>query len=221
MVEDTSKDQNNKRRRGRPSTKGSADMERILDVALLLFARQGYDGVSFALLSEKTGEATSLFNYHYGSKEGLWRAALIKSYKALADDADKSSTLFKDLDPLSYSKAMTRWFIQYSGTHPELYQVMTFEMASRSGRGKWLMENIAVPLSKRLAFSHRQQIESGILKPIPIANWLSIILGACTSFFMMKHQLRHQFDVDVYDDKEIEQHADVVIDVLYSGIMAG
>ena len=221
MAESTSEHLPNKRRRGRPSTKGSADMEQILDVALALFARQGYDGVSFTMLSEKTGVATSLFNYHYGSKEGLWQAALVRSYSALAADADKSAALFKDLDPLNYSKAMTRWFIQYSGRHPALYQIMTFEMASRSGRGKWLMEHIAVPLSKRLAFSHRQQVESGILKPIPIANWLSIILGACTTFFMMKHQLRHQFDVDVYDEKEIEQHADVVIDVLYSGIMAG
>jgi len=221
MAEGTQGDKLNKRRRGRPSTAGSADMEQILDIALGLFARQGYDGVSFSMLSEKTGVATSLFNYHYGSKEGLWRATLVRAFKALAADADKSAILFKDLEPLSYSKAMTRWFVQYTGNHPGLYQIMAFEMASRSGRGKWLMENIAVPLSKRLAFSHKQQIDAGILKPIPIANWLSLIFGACSTFFMMKHQLRHQFDVDVFDEKEIQRHADVVIDVLYDGILAG
>lgn len=219
MAESTPKDPTNKRRPGRPSSKGSADMDQILEVALALFGRLGYDGVSFAMLSEKTGVATSLFNYHYGSKEGLWQAALLKAYQALARDADQSAILFKDLDQLSYSRAMTRWFIQYTGTHPSLYQVMAYEMASRSGRGRWLMENIAVPLSKRLAFTHKQQVEAGILKPIPIANWLSIIFGACNTFFMMKHQLRHQYDVDVFDEKEIEQHADVVIDILYGGVI--
>lgn len=209
----------NKRRRGRPSQDGSADMDIILDKTLILFARYGYDGVSFNMLSDDTGVATSLFNYHYGSKEGLWQAALLKAYASLAKDADKSALLFKDLDPLSYSKAMTRWFILYCGSHPGLYRIMTYEMASRSGRGKWVMEHIAIPLSKRLAFSHKQQVENGILKDIPIANWMSIILGACNTFFMMKHQLRYQFDVDPRDPKEIEKHADIVIDILYDGVL--
>lgn len=219
MSEQSSKQELPKRRRGRPAQAGSADTEQILDVALKLFARNGYEGVSFALLSEKTGVATSLFNYHFGSKENLWQEALRKSYRQLANDADSSSILFKDLSPLQYSKAMTRWFILYSARNPDLYRIMLYEMASRTGRGKWLMENIAIPLSRRLEFSHNQQIEAGILKPIPVANWLSIILGACNNFFMMKHQIRHQYDIDVFDPKEIEQHADVVIDILYNGIV--
>jgi len=208
-----------KRRRGRPATTGSADTELILDEALKLFARYSYDGVSLNQLSEVTGVATSLFNYHFGSKEGLWQAALKKAYKQLAAQADEANLLFKGLDAVSYSKSMTRWFILYCAKHPGLYQIMAYEMSSRSGRGKWLMEFIAIPLSKRLEFSHNQQVEKGVIKDIPIANWISIILGACNTFFMMKHQIRHQYDKDVFDQKEIEQHADVVIDVLYSGIV--
>lgn len=208
-----------KRRRGRPATTGSADTELILDEALKLFARYSYDGVSLNQLSERTGVATSLFNYHFGSKEGLWQAALKKAYKELAVKSDETNVLFKGLDPLSYSKAMMRWFILYMAKHPGLYQVMAYEMASRSGRGKWLMEHIAIPMSKRLEFSHNQQVENGVIKPIPIANWISIILGACNTFFMMKHQIRHQYDIDVFDDQQVEQHADVVVDVLFSGAL--
>ena len=160
-----------------------------------------------------------MLNYHFGSKEGLWQAALKKAYRQLAIQADETNMLFKDLDPLSYSKAMMRWFILYSARNPALYQIMAYEMSSRSGRGKWLMEEIAIPLSRRLEFAHNQQIEKGIIKPIPIANWISIILGACNTFFMMKHQIRHQYDIDVFDEKEIEQHADVVVDILYSGVV--
>lgn len=219
MSPNQGKEQTPKRRRGRPAITGSADTELILDEALKLFARYSYDGVSLNLMSEKTGVATSLFNYHFGSKEGLWQAALKKAYKQLATQSDEANLLFKGLDALSYSKSMTRWFILYCAKNPALYQIMAYEMSSRSGRGKWVMEYIAIPLSKRLEFSHNQQVEKGVIKPIPIANWISIILGACNTFFMMKHQIRHQYDIDVYDEDEIAQHADVVVDVLYSGVV--
>ncbi|NND33745.1 MAG: helix-turn-helix transcriptional regulator [Saprospiraceae bacterium] len=219
MSEQTGKQDLPKRKRGRPALAGSADTASILEVALKLFARFGYEGVSLAQLSEQTGVATSLFNYHFGSKEKLWQEALIKAYRQLAEDADTSSIIFKDLNPLDHSKAMTRWFIIYSAKHPALHKIMLYEMASRTGRGKWLMENIAIPLSRRLEFSQNQQIEAGIIKPIPVANWLSIILGACNTFFMMKHQIRHQYNIDVFDPDEIERHADVVVDILYRGIV--
>lgn len=218
MQNDTSQDQPIRRKRGRPSASVNTDTDRILDVALEHFARYGYDSVSLQQISDEIGIATSLLNYHHGSKEGLWKQSVKKAYKQLAKEADQSSIIFKDLDPVSYGKAMTRWFIHYAASHPALYQIMLYEMATRTDRGKWLLENVAIPLSKRLEFSLDQQVKKGVSMPIPPANWISIILGACTNFFMMKDQLRKQFGIDVFDKQQVEQHADLVIEILYSGI---
>lgn len=219
MQKDKSQEQPIRRKRGRPSASVGTDSDRILDVALDHFAHYGYDSVSLQQISDEIGIATSLLNYHHGSKEGLWRKAIKKAYMELTKDADQSSILFKDLDPVSYGKAMTRWFIHYAAEHPSLYQIMLYEMATRTDRGKWLMENVGIPLSKRLEFSLNQQVKQGITLPIPPANWISIILGACTNFFMMKDQMKKQFDIDVFDKQQVEQHADLVIDILYSGII--
>ncbi|MBT8219898.1 MAG: TetR/AcrR family transcriptional regulator [Bacteroidia bacterium] len=220
MEDNSSQKPSLRRKRGRPVASVGADTDRILDVALQHFARHGYVRVSLQKISDEIGIATSLLNYHYGSKEGLWRKAVKKAYDQLTLHADQSNVLFKDLDPVAYGKAMTRWFIHYSANHPALYQIMLYEMATRTDRGKWLLENVSIPLSKRLEFSLDQQVKKGASKPIPHANWISIILGACTNFFMMKDQMRIEYDIDVFDKQQIDQHADLVIDILYSGIIA-
>ena len=220
MQDNSSQKPSIRRKRGRPVSSVGADTDRILDVALQHFARYGYARVSLQKISDEIGIATSLLNYHYGSKEGLWKKAVKKAYKQLAKDGDQSSIIFKDLDPVSFGKAMTRWFIHYSAEHPALYQIMLYEMSTRTDRGKWLLENVSIPLSKRLEFTLDQQVKKGASKPIPHANWISIILGACTNFFIMKDQIRIEYGIDVFDKEQIEQHADLVIEILYSGIIA-
>ncbi|ETD23520.1 TetR/AcrR family transcriptional regulator [Helicobacter macacae] len=49
--------------------------EAILDTALELFALQGYDATSTRQIAQKSNANLSAISYHFGSKEGLYRAS--------------------------------------------------------------------------------------------------------------------------------------------------
>ena len=50
--------------------------ETILIAAFDVFAQKGYDGASVADIAAAAGVPKSLLQYHYGSKEELWKACL-------------------------------------------------------------------------------------------------------------------------------------------------
>lgn len=64
--------------RFRPTThqRGEETHRRILETAIAAFAIDGYDGVSTRQLAERAGVNLPAIQYYFGSKEGLYRAAI-------------------------------------------------------------------------------------------------------------------------------------------------
>jgi AcrR family transcriptional regulator len=56
--------------------RGEDTRRRILDTAIAAFAIAGYDGISTRQLAERAGINLPAIQYYFGSKEGLYRAAI-------------------------------------------------------------------------------------------------------------------------------------------------
>jgi AcrR family transcriptional regulator len=63
--------------------RGIETKERLLDAAEKLFAERGFDGASMRALTEAAGVNVSAANYHFGSKEALLRATLLRRIEPL------------------------------------------------------------------------------------------------------------------------------------------
>lgn len=63
---------------------GERTRERILDAAEQLFSEHGLDGVSLRQIAAYAGAPLALANYHFTSKEGLYRAALQRRIEAVS-----------------------------------------------------------------------------------------------------------------------------------------
>ena len=50
--------------------------DRLIKAAIPLFARKGFEGTSIKELAQEAGVNVSLVSYHFGGKEGLYRACL-------------------------------------------------------------------------------------------------------------------------------------------------
>ena len=61
---------------GRPRAEDSVDEAAFLQAALEAFSRRGYGGVSARELSKELGVSHSWVHQRFGSKDGLWRAAV-------------------------------------------------------------------------------------------------------------------------------------------------
>ncbi len=64
-------------------SRGSETKERLLDAAEILFAERGFDGASMRALTHAAGVSVSAANYHFGSKEALLRATLLRRVEPL------------------------------------------------------------------------------------------------------------------------------------------
>jgi AcrR family transcriptional regulator len=65
---------------------------KIIKAAARIFAEDGYDGASIRSIVAKADVNQAAINYHFGSKEGLYRAVLQMALKAL-QEADGSPPL--------------------------------------------------------------------------------------------------------------------------------
>lgn len=59
--------------------------ERLLTAAESLFAEYGYTGTSMRVIAQEANVNIASANYHFGGKEGLWKAVMMK-YAPLARD---------------------------------------------------------------------------------------------------------------------------------------
>ncbi|MDA5194045.1 TetR/AcrR family transcriptional regulator [Govanella unica] len=75
-----------KRRAGRSKAGGELTKDRILDAAEALFAEGGYDGVSLRQITQQAGVDLALANYHFETKENLFREVLRRRVDVLNGD---------------------------------------------------------------------------------------------------------------------------------------
>jgi len=208
-----------KRKRGRPTLAASIDPDKILKVALKVFAEFGFGGAKISTISKQANVDDSLLHYHFKTKENLWKKSLELAYADYIKDAQNVIKLFKDMDVLTFAKTSFRHSIHYNAKHPELYQIIFHEMTLKSDRSDWIIKNVLEPHTKKVYLLHKTLKKEGLVKDFPLPNLVSIYMGAMNTFFVLHNQMQAQFDIDVYDEDQIDQHADVVIEIIFSSIL--
>ena len=207
-----------KRGSGRPSDKQNTN-EEILWTALKCFARRGYGGVTLNALAKEAGVADSLLHYHFGNKEELWKKALGFVGKKIQQELDDLSPLINGLDGIEQLKVFNRKIVFISAKYPEFQQIVVQEVFSKSARSKWLIEELLVPIYAHHEKLRRAEQKKGSIKNIPPANLVSFMFGAITTFFARSYQMEAQFGVKSFDEKEVEQHANIINDLIFNGLL--
>lgn len=208
-----------KRKRGRPSIATKTNQEALLKAALKAFAINGFEGTNVKQLGEEAGIAPSLFYYHFKDKVGLWQAALQLEAKQLEEAMKPEELGDPSIRPIDFLKKWMIAYIYFSARHPEFHQVISYEMANPSSRSDWLLEHILQPLHANLQQQITALQEAGFIKKIPIANFVSIVIGAANVFFIQGYQMKKLYEVDVFKDTEVMQHAETVIEIFLNGVL--
>src|SRR3981081_4219168 len=133
------------KRTGRPKTQDApVTVEQILDAAFRAFPTYGYDGVAVRTLNRELGVSHNLIHQRFGSKQGLWYAAVDRAFSQqitqLATGFDP--TLADPLDQLNHA---IRRFVRYSAERPELLGLMNIEARVDSARLDYISESYVAP----------------------------------------------------------------------------
>lgn len=150
---------------------------RLLEAAVQMFARRGFEGTSLRELAKDAGIPFQLIAYHFGSKEELWIAAVDHSLAqrkvAIAAAAEDSAGL-KVLDPRLWMTSWLRTAILFSVEDPYLRQLITQEAVANSRRYHEVLRPKLEQLHELMESAFRHMIRMGLITRF--TAWESVLL---------------------------------------------
>ena len=170
------------RRRGRPALGDSPlSEEDVLEAALGAFATHGYEGVSLRTLSRGLGVSHNLLHQKYGSKLGLWYAAVDHGFGPFV------SALTNGEDPEAGALERLRNFLVafafYSAAHPNLVGLINAEGSIPGERVDYICERFIVPVQGHLGPIYQMLVDDGTVRPVsPATLFFAITSGSAAMF---------------------------------------
>lgn len=145
--------------------------DRLLLVAMHLFAEKGFDGVTVRDISSAADVSVGLINHHFRSKEGLRQAVddyFISRTGAAIERAIEAS---HDLDPELAADFQRKWIVKYNDEWPEFVAYLRRAIVEASPWGETLF--------KRYLESIKRMIDrfdaAGRIAPDVDRFWLPLI----------------------------------------------
>src|SRR6266550_9600588 len=191
------------KRRGRPRADESpAALDEILDAALRAFATYGYDGVAVRTLNRELGVSHNLIHQRFGSKQGLWYAAVDRAFSQqvteLATAFDPTLT-----DPLDQLNHAIRRFVHYNAERPELLGLMNIEGRVDSERLDYIYDNYVAPALAPLGRLLDHLNKQGRIRPISLRALFFLIAHGAAAPFTLAPLARHFDDTDPLDPNQV------------------
>ena len=120
----------------------------LLDAAELEFATHGFDAASTRSIADRAGAHQPQINYHFSSKEQLWRDTVDRLFAEL--DAALVAGL-AGTDGVPVFAAVVEGFLRFSAERPALNRIINLEATAPTSRLDWLVENHLAPRFDRVA----------------------------------------------------------------------
>lgn len=197
----------------RPSADGTRD--RILDAALDLFSERSFEGATTREIAALAGVTQPLLNYHFSSKDELWRAAASRLFEALNAAMSERAQGLRGVDDLTTARLLVREFVFFSAAHPQLHRIITQECKSDGPRMDWLVEHYTRPLYETTVALFERLVKAGLAPAIPAPHIYYLLTGAGPTMFVLGPECRRLTGIDPTSPEVIEAHADAVCLLLF------
>ncbi len=199
------------------ATRPSADAtrERILAAALDLFSELSFDGATTREIAARAGVTQPLLNYHFSSKDELWRAAVDGLFAELNQVLRGRAEGLRGVDDLTVARLVAREFIYFSAAHPQLHRIITQECKTDGPRMDWLVDRHIRPNYQWATDMFARLVDQGHLPDIPVAHLYYLLTGAGPTIFVLAPECRRLAGIDPQAPEVIEAHADAVIALIF------
>ena len=174
--------------------------DRIFKAARTEFAKVGYSGARVEQIAARAKCNIRMVYVHFGSKNGLYRAVLEKSYEEIR--SKERELELASLDPLEGMVKLLEFTFEHFQSHPEFVALLNNEnlmkgrFVLKSGR----VTEMASPLRHALETLLRRGVQAGIFRRDldPVQVYTTI---AALSWFHLSnaYTLSAMFDKDLTD----------------------
>jgi AcrR family transcriptional regulator len=195
----------------RRQARATATRTALLDAALQEFAAHGFEGASTRAIATAAGTHQPQINYHFDSKEELWKAAVDHLFGRL-DDAVREH--LGAADPGWGSRAgfaaNIHAFVRAAAGLPELNRIMVQEATIDSERLQWIVERHTRPRFELVTEQWRRLRADGVVADIDEAVLYYSLVGAASLAYVNAPEAR-LLGHDTLADSFIEAHATALV----------
>lgn len=193
---------------------------RIVEVALGLFSRHGYDGVSTTQIAEAASVSQPTIHYHFKTKDALWRSAIDELVQRIAALELPSLAISNapDVEPYVALREYFYGLHVLSAEVPELGSILSLEGLVGGARLDWLTQAVAGESYDILLDLVGKCIAQGKIKNHSPHHILMILTGACTTYYNLTPLVRSAFGGDPKSRVEQLAFSSAFMDIIFDGL---
>jgi AcrR family transcriptional regulator len=196
-----------------PLNRGADTRDRVLQVALALFADRGYRGTSLRDIARRIGIKAPSLLHHFPSKQQLYLAVLDRIFNSMEDSAHM--IMASPGGPRDQMRKAIADSIDFIARDPDAMRLLWKEFADESGVGRQVMKRRLPPLNAiGMNFIFRGQREGAFRTEIEPFSFLQTLNSLITGYFTTAAVVKRLFNVNMFDPKSIERRKREVIDVV-------
>jgi len=201
------------------TTRPSADAtrDRIVAAAIDLFSERSFDGASTREIAARADVTQPLVNYHFRSKEELWRAAVDALFERLHQTLDDRAHGLRGVDAITRAKLLVREFVTFSARNPQLHRIIMQESKADGPRMDYLVDRHVRPIYERTTEIFESLKREGAVPDVPAPYLYYILTGAGPTMFVLAPECRRLSSLDPTQEDVIEAHADAVCRLIFAG----
>jgi AcrR family transcriptional regulator len=169
----------------RSQQRGLDTRERLVDVALEVFASAGFEGATTREIARRAGVALAALPYHFSTKEALWKAAADRIFGLLGESFRRQLAGLEGVDVRTRLRLVLRDFVRFQAAHPELHRFMIQEGIARTPRLEWLVETHIRPIYTFVTAMIEEGERSGFLPLGRPAHIHYMVIGAASLVYAM------------------------------------
>ncbi|MFF1820329.1 TetR/AcrR family transcriptional regulator [Kribbella sp. NPDC058245] len=205
------------RGRGRPRSGEGLEVGPLLQGALEAFAEQGYDGMSVRELSRRLGVSHALLTARFGSKEGLWFAAMEHAL-AVSERSWRQLAVDSALDDLEALRQAVVAQLMFAAAHPEVLRIMSHEGAIDSPRIRYVVDHFVNPLRPLVEQRMRRLVAAGRIREVPYATLHYLVVQGGGAPYASPVETVLLGGPVQPSEEEVRRHAETVADLIVAGL---
>lgn len=152
--------------------------QRILTIAARHFATHGFDAASIGNIAAAAGVKKALVQYHFETKENLWKAAIDFLWEKRTASMSQIIAPYPEVLDRAAMKRVLQSIVRGADQHREWFVIMFREAASPGPRFEWLLEHhLRADYEEGVNFVLACQ-RSGLLPALSPMHLIQIISGA-------------------------------------------
>lgn len=196
----------------------SAGERAILEAAVRLFSKQGYNGVSMRAVALEAGVSKSNIYHHFESKEALYLAIWQHSAENLAELVSKLAEGAGEFEwrLREFARAHLLNLFENATIMRLLLREMFFGVAQKEQR---MFQGAVGEILESLISIFENGHRAGLLRPGVDPALCALLLLGSDTFYFLTHELRQYPPLDKYNIPA-ERFSDEMMNIILRGMLA-